>query len=159
MKQKVAINSVTSGWAWVTSVAPQMSILGPLVFTLYVNDMVERIVPIIFSTSATLDAVCKSNKKTFLGLVIVLIIGKCHLMWETVMLCLLVTEISELSTFCKAIFSKGLVRSWAWEKNKQNNVRYIKRQFSYMNEKPVPNLNNAIARLHLDYAVQFSYII
>ena len=63
-RQRVVLNGIPSRLASVNSGIPQRSVLGPLLFILYVNDMPEAVTNMIkmFADNTEIFAECKNNE-------------------------------------------------------------------------------------------------
>jgi hypothetical protein len=64
-KQKVVINGTGSNWISVTSGIPQGSVLGPILFTIYINDLPDGVQNIVkhFADDTKLYAVVNEEKQ------------------------------------------------------------------------------------------------
>ncbi|KAF7246201.1 RNA-directed DNA polymerase from mobile element jockey [Varanus komodoensis] len=64
-KQKVTISGESSGWRPVTSGVPQVSVLGPILFNLFINDMEEGVnsLLIIFADDSKTGAVATTEEQ------------------------------------------------------------------------------------------------
>ena len=179
-KQRVVINGVSSEWTNVTSGVPQGSVLGPLLFIIYINDidagLVSKIAKFADDTKLGIDATDKvaiqqlqSDLKK---------LGEWSEKWQmpfNVSKCKVMhigykNQNAQYSLLGKKIestnqekdlgvlisndlkFSKQCIEV---EKKAQKLLGYIKRQFRNKNKEIVLTLYNSLIRPHLEYAVQF----
>ena len=179
-KQRVVINGEASEWADVTSGVPQGSVLGPLLFIIYINDidvgLVSRIAKFADDTKLGIDA---GNKEEIQGLQADLgRLGEWSEKWQmpfNVNKCKVMhigynnpnSRYNLLGNDIECVqqekdlgviisndlkFSKQCINV---EKKAQKLIGYIKRQFRNRNKEIVIPLYNALVRPHLEYAVQF----
>ncbi len=179
-RQRVVVNGETSSWASVTSGVPQGSVLGPLLFIIYINDIDVGIVSRIakFADDTKLGANASSNDKIEelhsdlikigewserwqmpfnLDKCKVMHIGQgnCRTSYSLLGRDIATTDLEKdlgvlISSDLK--FSKQCIEV---EKKAQRLLGYIKRQFRYRNKEIVLTLYNSLIRPHLEYAVQF----
>jgi len=179
-RQRVVINSEASGWAPVTSGVPQGSVLGPLLFIIYINDIDEGIVSRIskFADDTKLGSEVSCPKKVEQLQLDLDKLGEWSDKWQMpfnaakckVMHIGYRNPNSEYFLQGKALESTdcekdlGVVitndlkfsqQCIAAEKRAQKLLGYIKRQFGYRNKEIVLCLYNSLVRPHLEYAVQF----
>ena len=179
-KQRVVINGEASEWADVTSGVPQGSVLGPLLFLIYINDidigLNSRIAKFADDTKLGTNAAdpeavealrkdlikigewSKKWQMPFNG-------GKCKVMHigdrnTQSNYSLLDNDIESVDQEedLGVIISKDLKftkQSIKVEKKAQKLIGYIKRQFKYRNKETVLQLYTSLVRPHLEYAVQF----
>jgi len=179
-KQRVVINGCSSDWAPVASGVPQGSVLGPLLFLIYINDLDVGLVSRIakFADDTKLGANAKDPESVD-GLRRDLVkIGEWSDTWQmpfnadkcTVMHIgvrnpkatyqLLGHDIRETSLerdlgvliSCDLKFS---VQCLAVEQRAHKILGYIRRQFTHRSKQTVLLLYNALVRPLLEYAVQF----
>lgn len=179
-RQRVVVNSQASGWAPVTSGVPQGSVLGPLLFIIYINDIDEGIVSrlSIFADDTKLGSDVSTPEKVEQLQIDLEKLGEWSDKWQMpfnaakckVMHIGYRNPQSEYFLQGKALestdsekdlgvvitsdlkFSKQCI---AVEKKAQKLLGYIKRQFGYRNKEIVLSLYNSLVRPHLEYAVQF----
>ena len=179
-RQRVVLNGEASGWAPVTSGVPQGSVLGPLLFIIYVNDMdgdmVAKISKFADDTKLGMN-VAKDGNTALLQEDLRKIgewsttwqmpfnVGKCkvmHIGYRNLQSGYTLQGTSLESTEAEKDlgvtitsdlkFSKQCIEA---EKKAQRMLGYIKRQFGYRNKEIVLCLYNSLVRPHLEYAVQF----
>ena len=115
--QRVVLNGNTSTWLYVISGLPQGSVLGPLLFLMFINDIDNYIVNKIlkFADNTKLVGAVTNNvdaeklrsdlKKNFM---IGLLIGKCCLMLKSAKYYILDIIINNIITYCvKSVFKQN----------------------------------------------------
>ena len=179
-KQRVVINGISSGWEKVTSGVPQGSVLGPLLFIIYINDIDLGLVSKISKFADDTKLGIKADK--FEGVKQLQEdlnkIGEWSQKWQmpfNVDKCkvmhighkninakyeLLGKEIES----CQQEKDLGVIitndlkpsrQCIEAEKKAQKILGYIKRQFKTRKKKTILTLYNALVRPHLEYNVQF----
>ena len=179
-KQRVVINGRASGWRNVTSGVPQGSVLGPLLFIMYINDLdiglVSKISKFADDTKLGVNANCSEAVEHLkedlrklgewsLKWQMPFNVDKCKVMHighknKNVSYSLLGTEIesSQQEKDLGVIITSDLHPSKQCievEKKAQKLIGYIKRQFNTRKKETILTLYNALVRPHLEYAVQF----
>ena len=179
-RQRVVVNGKHSEWAPVTSGVPQGSVLGPLLFIIYINDIDDGI----------LAGISKFADDTKLGMNVsqpenirqlqedLRKIGEWSEKWQmpfNANKCKVmhigyrnprseyslqgtVIESTEIEKDLGVVISSDLKFSKQCleaEKKAQRMLGYIKRQFGFRNKEIVLSLYNSLVRPHLEYAVQF----
>lgn len=179
-KQRVVVNGYRSQWAPVISGVPQGSVLGPLLFLIYINDIDDGIVSKLskFADDTKMGANA-ANPEAVRNLQQDLSrlgdwsatwsmpfnTAKCkvmHIGYNNQMANYTLNghqiEATDAEKDLGVIISKDLKftkQCVEVEKKAQKLLGYISRQFRYREKKVVLTLYNALVRPHLEYAVQF----
>ena len=179
-KQRVVINGTSSGWREVTSGVPQGSVLGPLLFIIYINDLdlglVSKISKFADDTkmgiNADSDAAVKQLQEDLRKVgewskkwQMPFNLDKCKIMHighknKNEKYELLGKEIESVQQEkdLGVVITNDLKSSNQCieaVKKAQKLLGYIKRQFRTRNKETILTLYNALVRPHLEYAVQF----
>ena len=179
-KQRVVINGTSSGWRDVTSGVPQGSVLGPLLFIIYINDLdlglVSKISKFADDTklgiNADSDAAVKQLQEDLRKVgewskkwQMAFNLDKCKIMHighknKNEKYELLGKEIESVQQEkdLGVVITNDLKSSNQCieaVKKAQKLLGYIKRQFRTRNKETILTLYNALVRPHLEYAVQF----
>ena len=179
-KQRVVINGTSSGWRDVTSGVPQGSVLGPLLFIIYINDLdlvlVSKISKFADDTrmgiNADSDAAVKQLQEDLRKVgewskkwQMPFNLDKCKIMHighknKNEKYELLGKEIESVQQEkdLGVVITNDLKSSNQCieaVKKAQKLLGYIKRQFRTRNKETILTLYNALVRPHLEYAVQF----
>ena len=179
-RQRVVVNGQSSDWAPVTSGVPQGSVLGPLLFIIYINDIDDGIAAKIskFADDTKLGANVREPGSLESLQEDLRKIGEWSDKWQMpfnntkckVMhigfrnprsdysLQGTVLESTETEKDLGVVISSDLKFSKQCieaEKKAQKILGYIKRQFGFRNREIVLSLYNSLVRPHLEYAVQF----
>ena len=179
-KQRVVVNGTASNWSAVTSGVPQGSVLGPLLFIIYINDIDIGLLSKVskFADDTKLGANVSSPEGVEqlqadlhkLGVwseewQMPFNLGKCKVMHighanPRSVYSLLGSDIetTDLEKDLGVLISSDLKFSKQCievEKKAQRLLGYIKRQFQFRNKEIVLTLYNSLIRPHLEYAVQF----
>ena len=179
-KQRVVINGKESDWHAVNSGVPQGSVLGPVLFIIYINDIDEgincklskfaddtKITSKVTSTSQWQELQCDLNKliswaekwqmKFNIEKCKVLHIGSNNVQARYVMTNMPLSSV-EKEKDLGVVVSKDLKPSQhCTETVKTANklVGFIGRTFEFKSEKVILTLYNSLVRPHLEYCVQF----
>ena len=179
-KQRVVINGTSSDWREVTSGVPQGSVLGPLLFIIYINDLdlglVSKISKFADDTkmgiNADSDAAVKQLQEDLRKVgewskkwQMPFNLDKCKIMHighknKNEKYELLGKEIESVQQEkdLGVVITNDLKSSNQCieaVKKAQKLLGYIKRQFRTRNKETILTLYNALVRPHLEYAVQF----
>ena len=179
-KQRVVVGGTPSGWSPVTSGVPQGSVLGPLLFLIYINDidqgLVSKISKFADDTKLGVNAADPNAVEELRGDLarigewserwqMPFNTGKCHVLHVGVrnaradysLLGSPVTptqQETDLGVLMTSEFKFG-AQCVAAEKKAQKILGYIKRVFTHRNRFVVMTLYKTLVRPHLEYAVQF----
>ena len=180
--QRVVINGKESEWSQVTSGVPQGSVLGPLLFTIYINDIDENIVSQIskFADDTKIGGICRDESDH--GLIqsdlnrlfewsqkwlMSFNINKCKVMHlggnaKTPRFKYFINgielEVVKEEKDLGVLISNNLKSSAHCDsvvKKANKMLGLIKRSFTYKDEQTILKLYKALVRPHLEYAQQF----
>ena len=179
-KQRVVINGSASGWRNVTSGVPQGSVLGPVLFIIYINDLDVGLISKLSKFADDTKIGINANNDKAVGNLradlkrieewsekwqMPFNVDKCKVMHigfrnKKIKYELFGRELAscEMERDLGVIITSDMKSSKQCieaEKKAQKLLGYIKRQFSSRKRETILTLYNALVRPHLEYAVQF----